>query len=670
MELYKHKGSPLLCDSYRDISLGHTGGKAAAAVLRARAQAPLEHAALETQFGSGLGGGSTDVAHLYLRALRDAADAMCECVGMLFVDVTKAFPRLCRALALPLPVSDEQFVRRLRASGFSDQAITAVLDRARNEQAWGAPPGSPHLAAALAERHIGTWAACEYLDSVLSIDSGSITGSALGDLIFSAAMSVVLRSVRAELSKAGLLRSIPAPADALRLVRSPASAQDATTLEASFVDDAVFPVFSAAGGLLACLQKAAAIVDHEFALHGMEVNYEPGKTEIVVSLAGQGAQECKLDLAYTQSNQVTFLDHKGCQRKVAVVESYKHLGTRYMAAASMQDEIRARCGLLRGTCSSLRRLLRDQDLSVQVRALILQAYVMTRALFQCGSWPLLRAQEFDKFHAAMMSSYREIVPHGGEEWLSDAAVLQATQLPAPAVLLVRQRLLLFNRVLDRAPDSVLVVLAAARPAKRSWLRAIDHDAEWAAQHAPAFRELRGLGAYGWVPPCRADRRAMHRSIVNACDHADLRQRSLWARVVPVQQAGEPVQCKECLLHFPTLRACSTHEYRAHGILREARRLVQDVHCIACLQYFHTLERTRNHIADRSPRCRLVYETVVVPMCDAEYAIAQQQDREEQRALRSRGRRHHHAAAPAVRLSGPLLQEAIAAGICHRRLLHK
>ena len=131
-----------------------------------------------------------------------------------------------------------------------------------------------------------------------------------------------------------------------------------------------------------------------------------------------------------------------------------------------------------------------------------------------------------------------------------------------------------------------------------------------------------------------------------------------------------MQCKECLLHFPTLRACSTHEYRAHGILREARRLVQDVHCIACLQYFHTLERTRNHIADRSPRCRLVYETVVVSMCDAEYAIAQQQDREEQRALRSRGRRHHHAAAPAVRLSGPLLQEAIAAGICHRRLLHK
>ena len=289
-------------------------------------------------------------------------------------------------------------------------------------------------------------------------------------------------------------------------------------------------------------------------------------------------------------------------------------------------------------------------------------------MFQCGTWPLLREREFAKLHAAVLAGYRELTPKEGDAWLSDAAVLRATGLPAPAVLLKRQRLLLFNRVLERAPDDVLVVLAAARSAKSSWLKAVDRDAEWLATRSELFRELAGAGAVGWVAPCRAGHRAMHQAIVKACGSPALSHREQWARATVAKPLGEPVQCADCALSFPSRQAAAVHACKAHGTLRDARRLIRDTHCLACLQLFSTIERVLIHVAEKSPWCGLVYATVVEPMEDAAFDAVQETAREQQRALAGSSRGRTHAEVPVTRLCGPLRAEALAAGVCHRRLL--
>ena len=90
-ELYKGKKSVRGCGNYRDVCLGVSSGKWFSAHLRSCVARPLAEAAVWSQFGSGLNGGTTEFAHLYVRAAMDAAGATGRSCAIVFLDCEKAF---------------------------------------------------------------------------------------------------------------------------------------------------------------------------------------------------------------------------------------------------------------------------------------------------------------------------------------------------------------------------------------------------------------------------------------------------------------------------------------------------------------------------------------------------------------------------------------------------
>ena len=242
-ELYKNKGSRLDCGNFRDITLGHITSKPFAASMRNKAYQAFRGKALDTQFGA-LRARGTDFAHLSMRASYDFAAATSQAIGGIFVDVEKAFARLCRALVLPAPASDEIFVNRLLACGLSEKIISSILDKARSFDAWDAAGGNTHLQAMLSEMHSETWASCEYLPQVIALSGGTLAGNALGDLVFTASMAVLLTDLRAELLSEDLITRYTAVRDCFSGDPLAHTSTDALAVETSYVDDTFIPVFA------------------------------------------------------------------------------------------------------------------------------------------------------------------------------------------------------------------------------------------------------------------------------------------------------------------------------------------------------------------------------------------------------------------------------------------
>ena len=206
VELYKGKGARLECDSYRDITLGHVMSKPLAACMRDKAHGTFAKKALDTQFGA-LRHRGTEMAALCMRAAFDFATATRRSCAGIFVDVEKAYARLCRAIAFPPPESDEILASRLCAAGLSHEAVFAVLAKARTQSAWSEAGESRHLRAMMEEMHTHTWASCEHLNEVALLFGGTLAGHALGDIVFTAAMALVLAEVRDSLRAEGAIET-------------------------------------------------------------------------------------------------------------------------------------------------------------------------------------------------------------------------------------------------------------------------------------------------------------------------------------------------------------------------------------------------------------------------------------------------------------------------------
>ena len=126
-DLFRNKGSPALISSYRDILLADDDGKGVQRLLR-KSLVPLAHKlCVGTQFGGGLNGGETAIAHLYLRLIVDAILHNKTSGALIFVDVTSAFATLLRRIVVDINQGDEHWLRKLSASGFTNEDIEAVF---------------------------------------------------------------------------------------------------------------------------------------------------------------------------------------------------------------------------------------------------------------------------------------------------------------------------------------------------------------------------------------------------------------------------------------------------------------------------------------------------------------------------------------------------------------
>ena len=411
--------------------------------------------------------------------------------------------------------------------------------------------------------------------------------------------------------------------------------------EVSFVDDCMFPVLAPASDISSRVPVALSIIDREFQGAGFVVNHKPGKSECIVIYNGTGAKRHKHDMQHVHGNCFHFEGCHNVGKQIRVVQQYKHVGTCTRLTDSMAQEISAKMSILKSTVFSLKRkLLGARGTPIAAKTHIIQSVVLTRATFQAATWPPLTICEYTKVHSAIMGVYRPIagVQYDGA-WPSDDYVVKTCGVMAPFVMLRLQKLMLLGRIIHKEHFKILMLLAASVRHQKSWLAFIFRDLEWLARSSQKLAECRNNSPQQWILFVHACGMNTFREIcISVCTDWQNNIKEQWQSG---SQAAHPIGALEahvcfCGLTFPSVQALAVHNSAAHGIKRNIRKRIDSLHCCACMQHFGTRERVVAHIAEKSKRCRLFYNSCMEDIDVEEYDLLEKTSRTEQSGRRQCG----------------------------------
>ncbi|CAL1135703.1 unnamed protein product [Cladocopium goreaui] len=384
--IWKQKGPRDACSAYRSVLISSHIGKSLHRCLRLHSADVFEHY-LQLQQTGGMRGISVTMgvhqARSYLRTrLRQR-----KCVGLLFLDLTEAFYRIVRQLALGGPPDDA--------------AIVAVGDRLQL---------GPDLLHAL-HQHLEDQSAVER-----------------------AGLSPQLQKM---MSDNGILDSFPAE-DGLRLPATDVSEcgtqsflgptwMDDTCI--AFATDSAVTLEQAAGRVGGSLLGLCA----EFA---MSPNLAKGKTELMMVFQGKGATQAKLKYFGPSSPQTFPIILEDGIQHLSVVSSYTHLGSTIHHRGDLRREVRRRLGLAHAAFNRHRKLLfQNRGLDLCRRRELFRTLILSKLLYGAESWTLRDGKDKHYLHSALMRLYNRLLPVQQHPPRSDAAILADTGLPDPAVLL-------------------------------------------------------------------------------------------------------------------------------------------------------------------------------------------------------------------------------------------
>ena len=269
-ELYKQKGATTDMSNYRDVSIANHLPKLVTRHIRRALMGDFEDKVLTTQWGSGIHGGETAVAHLYIRNCIDIARRAGHSIALLFLDIHTAFASLVRHLVFNVDDGDEAWLAKLRAFGFEETDIKDIYECAVS------PLFSPSVRDKVAfkfaeELHRCTWSTTEGLTGIINTSQGSMAGMTLADLVYASAFSKVIHTLIKSLSNDNL---IPVIGDGMKV------------FPVAFHDDLVIPTRADSALQLVPLNlRVADIMCTVFNMFCLTVNFLPGKTASLVAFS-------------------------------------------------------------------------------------------------------------------------------------------------------------------------------------------------------------------------------------------------------------------------------------------------------------------------------------------------------------------------------------------------
>ena len=80
----------------------------------------------------------------------------------------------------------------------------------------------------------------------------------------------------------------------------------------------------------------------------------------------------------------------------------------YTFMSDISDELSKRVGRMRCESQSLaKNMLRVKSIPLKGKVSVMQAYVLSRGTFQCGTWPALNSVQYKRFHSCILKIYRD-----------------------------------------------------------------------------------------------------------------------------------------------------------------------------------------------------------------------------------------------------------------------
>ena len=557
----------------------------------------------------------------FLRCLWKHTNSARISCAVLFLDLRSAFHTLLREhLTGQSDRLPETLKRVLQDRGFEIDAIEAAID---DHSTWFRQDVPPDVQRVLQDAHHATWFCIDGEPQICTTQRGSRPGSPLADLAFNALISHLIHELQIAINQ------IPEMREARAKLLAP-------TPILGWVDDLAVPMMTLNPQQLPSLiQQVTTLVHRACAKRGLELNFKPGKTEVVCGFRGSGAVDMRRQYLIEHAGHIALTEPPVLLRMVG---TYEHLGMQFSQSGSVGQEIRVRVGKACSAHRTIRKgILQNKRVSVHARIRLAEALLVPILLHGSGSWPRLNHQSFVKVQAVLLTWFRSIANDGfwNTTQMTDLDFLASLRIPDLKTRLHKSRLLYAFQMMMHGPSPLLDHISAVdMHDPMEWTHALREAIQWISVlddrmrvDAPlrmtieeVFDWLRRHSHYG--PDCvrRAYRRHKHleyqmfetRQLHNTLKDIALASGvQFHAETTSASQSFSMFTCDDCDASFPSQQHLAAHRWRKHGLVSDERQFCFDAVCRSCQTCFWTIQRLQQHLkaSRRDPNgcyCKLTW----------------------------------------------------------------
>ena len=152
--------------------------------------------------------------------------------------------------------------------------------------------------------------------------------------------------------------------------------------------------------------------------------------------------------------------------EVCCTRSYKHLGTLSHDSGGTCPLFRQRFAASVDVSKSLYRCLFRHNVPTRVKVNFVHMYVLSKQLFDCGTWTIFTQAEANILQSTVMKTYRKFFAMS-DAWVSDLELLCRNRPMAPHCLVRYARLSLLCRLLSKGMLHILTLSACSHMRKRA-----------------------------------------------------------------------------------------------------------------------------------------------------------------------------------------------------------
>ena len=660
VDLWKKKGDARVCGNSRGLLISDEMSKCTVGMLKDMCVAPMcKHMPVE-QFG-GVPGGGTDLANHIIRSLVDLAVQLKWCIFAWFIDLKAAYDGAIRELVFGVPHNwdgtTREYLQSLDLPGSVIDLVCHTLEtRGTAMRQAGVDQKVERCINAL---HSSSWARYGELESCVVSVAGGRQGCKLGGLIFGAKYGLALRDIRDELTTHGIAlklkydKSIPIWAEDLPTTVTSelfsCNHDYVEAIEATFVDDEALIVMAPTVIQLdKAIEVTIGIVVRIFARYNLIINWEPGKSEAMLRYRHKNSAKA-LDARRDSTGKVSIALPEACgDKRMCVVQCYKHLGGYVEPNGGMAHEMQHRSKSALNAYTPLSaRVFGSRFLNHWCKMSFLESLIMTRLVFNSHIW-CTDDKMIKKLNVVHTRCVRRIV---GEmrfsresSDLSDRKVRMKAGAESLDCIILKKRLRYLAR-LQNANAAPLIALLQVRPNGNTlpWISQIKSDLKFVFasvagarmslphpdNHANRWLEFMTESSHAWK--CIVDRISFVDSRVDKLDIGDELAAPAVLQFV----------CDACGEKFANNKALSLHSQKVHGRRNELRLYLDESgKCPACNGAFQSRLRAFAHLSDRrNTRCKEVIASGMVARISDELAAKLD---ECDRIARTLARKHGHS----------------------------
>ena len=627
-QIWKHKGPLTQPESYRGILVSSHLSKALHNAFRSPTLEWHAKTADSLQYG-GLPHRGVDMATHTLRSFLGLAQRHHRSCAVFFLDVKSAYYRLLRSLAVGPTCSHEELAQVISTMGLPPDILEDLWQATTAPSALSATGCPKWLEKYGTAFHQHTWFILKNSKAVTETLRGTRPGDGFADLLFNLVAGKILRELEEMLYLEGVQTTLHWNG---RFGFEADAGTDATTtgLNVVWADDiAVMVHHDNAADLLELAETSIRLYIERLAAHGLILNFDEGKSELLLLLRGSGSRALRRDL-FGQPDPAIVVTPKGFNpTKVRLIDKYKHLGNILHANGHLLSELRVRIGAANSAFQQHRRAVyHNRHLSDANRLQIFQACVLSVAYWNCATWTPLRPSEERYYFGALKRLIRRfLLPKFTLDemltWTDQRTFMEAGLLP-PKLHIRLCRLGYFATLIRHGPAPLWALLAT----DRLWLDQILVDMPWFTTHChsrvyrPPF--LSSDGPVYWEHLIKEHNGTWKGLLKKARQHAflqskihtraDLFERKIAAILADYNpmlaprdpaaslcpDAPQPTVCIPCKRSFVSKAAWAIHAFKVHGRRAAARYIADQCSCDICHHSFLNEHRLYLHLRYSKP----------------------------------------------------------------------